>query len=101
MPGRGPLAGGRMPGAPVGAWAPAGRAATGAAGLGGAMGRWTARGGGVVGSGCVGVVGRSVSMRKRSVGGTMRPGATFGAAGGAAAGGGGGAGAATATGGSG
>jgi hypothetical protein len=35
--------------------------------------RCTARGGGVVGSGCVGVVGRRFSMRSRSVGGTMRP----------------------------
>ena len=94
MPGRGGPPG-RAPGTPVAPGAPAGRAATGAAGFGGAIGRCTARGGGVVGSGCVGVVGRSVSMRRRNVGGTMRPGAGRGAAGGAA-----GAGGAAATGGS-
>src|SRR6185436_20111497 len=42
--------------------------------------------GGVVGSGWVGVVGRSVSIRRRSVGGTTRPGAGLGAAGGGAGG---------------
>src|SRR5437868_15324926 len=86
MPGRGGPPG-RAPGAAA-PGAPAGRAATGGAGFGGAIGRCTARGGGVVGSGCVGVVGRSVSIRSRSVGGTMRPGAGLGAAGGAGAGGG-------------
>jgi hypothetical protein len=95
MPGRGPAPGGRTPGAPVADGAPAGRAATGVAGFGGAIGRCTARGGGVVGSGCVGVVGRSVSMRNRSVGGTIRPGATFGGDAGAGGGGGGGGAAAT------
>ena len=63
----------------AGCAAPAGRAAIGAAGFGGAIGRCTARGGGVVGSGCVGVVGRCCSMRSRSVGGTMRPAGGFGA----------------------
>src|SRR5258708_12057784 len=86
MPGRGGPPG-RAPGA-VTPGAPAGRAATGAAAFGGAIGRCTARGGGVVGSGCVGVVGRSVSMRSRSVGGTMRPGAGRGEADGAGAAGG-------------
>src|SRR3954447_14291296 len=92
MPGRGGPPG-RAPGAAA-PGAPAGRAATGAAGFGGAIGRCTARGGGVVGSGCVGVVGRSVSMRSRSVGGTTRAGAGRVAA----AGGGGAGGAAAATG---
>ena len=59
---------------PAGAAAPAGRAATGAAAFGGAMGRCTTRGAGVVGSGWVGVVGFCCSMRSRSVGGTSRPG---------------------------
>ena len=44
-------------------------------------GRGRARGGGVVGSGGVGVVGRCSSMRRRSVGGTMRPGAGLGGGG--------------------
>src|SRR5450755_3220174 len=83
MPGRGGPPG-RAAGR-VAPGAPAGRAATGAAGFGGAIGRCTARGGGIVGSGWVGVVGRSVSMRSLSVGGTTRPGAGLADAGGAGA----------------
>jgi hypothetical protein len=42
------------------------------------FGRCTIRGAVEVGSGGVGVVGRCSSMRRRSVGGTMRPGTTGG-----------------------
>jgi hypothetical protein len=48
----------------------------------GAAGRGTTRGAGVVGRGGVGVVGRCSSIRRRSVGGTTRPGVTVGFAGG-------------------
>src|SRR5258708_4759806 len=80
-PGRGNgCAGGRTPTAPVWPAAPpaAGRAAVGIAGRSpaglGATGRGTTRGAGDVVSGGVGVVGRFCSMRRRSVGGTTRPG---------------------------
>ena len=90
-PGRGnPDAGGRTAVAPAGPEAAAGRAGAGIGGRSvlGAAGRGTARGADV-GSGGVGAVGRCCSMRKRSVGGTIRPGVgSFGAGG---AGGGGGA----------
>src|SRR4029453_14100942 len=76
--GRGPPGGaGRAPGAPVCACAPAPPAATGRGGAGGRspLGpcRVAGRGSGDVGNGGDGAVGRCSSIRRRSVGGTMRP----------------------------
>src|SRR4051812_10162282 len=87
-PGRGICTGGRPPVVPVWPAAPpaAGRTVDGIAGRSTrGAGRGTARGA-EVGSGGVGDVGRCSSMRRRSVGGTIRPGAgvfTAGAGGGA------------------
>jgi len=87
IPGRAPGCAGRGAAAPACTAAPAGadgRAAAGIAGrsLFGAAGRGAVRGAGDVGSGGVGVVGRCSSIRRRSVGGTTRPGVTVGFAGG-------------------
>src|SRR5205809_882654 len=78
------------------------RAVVGMAGRSGGFGagRDTARGAGAVGSGGVGVVGRCSSIRRRSVGGTTRPGAAglaIGAGGSTAGGAGAGGAAATGT----
>ena len=81
-----PAAGTRGP-TPVAGWRcppgrhlrPPARAVAGIPGRSGGRGvegRGTTRGAGCVGSGGVGVVGRSCSIRRRSVGGTMRPAVT-------------------------